>query len=125
MLKLLMLSPLGIRNTKHGNSVSQNGDWTIFNFGTGYALSTRKVYKTISATAPYGSLYFCSYRFNSPDIYDSILYADVNPVTGNGLWLGHYVEIKNVTDVRCYLSSATSMSNVEMYVQETVIGKLK
>lgn len=107
------------------HSVSQNGDWTIFNFGTGYALSTRKVYKTISATAPYGSLYFCSYRFNSPDIYDSILYADVNPVTGNGLWLGHYVEIKNVTDVRCYLSSATSMSNVGMYVQETVIGKLK
>lgn len=107
------------------HSVSQNGDWTIFNFGTGYALSTRKVYKTISATAPYGSLYFCSYRFNSPDIYDSILYADVNPVTGNGLWLGHYREINDTTTVICYLSSTTSMSNVGMYVQETVIGKLK
>ena len=106
-------------------SVSQNGDWTIFNFGTGYALSTRKVYKTISATAPYGSLYFCPYRFNSPDIYDSILYADVNPVTGNGLWLGHYREINDTTTVICYLSSTTSMSNVGMYVQETVIGKLK
>lgn len=88
-------------------------------------MSTRKVYKTISATTAYGSLYFCSYAFNAPDIYDSILYADVNPVTGNGLWIGHYIEIKNVIDVRCYLSSATSMSNVGMYVQETVIGKLK
>ena len=88
-------------------------------------MSTRKVHKTISATAPFGSLYFVSYSFIAPDIYDSILYADVNPVTGNGLWIGHYVEIKNVIDVRCYLSSATSMSNVGMYVQETVIGKLK
>lgn len=123
--KFYIVVYFGIRNTKHGNSVSQNGDWTIFNFGIGYALSTRKVHKTISATALFGSLYFCSYAFNAPDIYDSILYADVNPVTGNGLWIGHYVEIKNVTDVRCYLSSATSMSNVGMYVQETVIGKLK
>ena len=107
------------------NSVSQNGDWTIFNFGIGYALSTRKVHKTISATSPFGSLYFVSYNFNAPNIYDSIIYADVNPVTGNGLWIGHYCEIKNITNVRCYLSSATSMSNVGMYVQETVIGKLK
>lgn len=120
-----MLQPLGIRNAKHGNSVSQNGDWTIFNFGTCYALSTRKVYKTISATTAYGSLFFCTYRFDAPDIYDSILYADVNPVTGNGLWLGHYREINDVTTVICYLSSSTSMSNVGMYVQETVIGKLK
>lgn len=107
------------------HSVSQNGDWTIFNFGIGYALSTRKVHKTISATSPFGSLYFVSYNFNAPNIYDSIIYADVNPVTGNGLWIGHYCEIKNITNVRCYLSSATSMSNVGMYVQETVIGKLK
>lgn len=107
------------------HSVSQNGDWTIFNFGIGYALSTRKVHKNISATSPFGSLYFVSYNFNAPNIYDSIIYADVNPVTGNGLWIGHYCEIKNITNVRCYLSSATSMSNVGMYVQETVIGKLK
>ena len=112
-----------VRLSQH--SVPQNGDWTIFNFGTGYALSTRKVYKTISATTAYGSLFFCSYRFDAPDIYDSILYADVNPVTGNGLWLGHYREINDVTTVICYLSSTTSMSNVGMYVQETVIGKLK
>lgn len=72
-----------------------------------------------------GSLFFCSYGFDSPNIYDSILYADVNPVTGNGLWIGHYREINNTTRVTCYLSSATSMSNVGMYVQETVIGKLK
>ena len=107
------------------DSVSQNGDWTVFNFGTDYALSTRKVHKTISATSPFGSLYFVSYSFNAPNIYGSIIYADVNPVTGNGLWIGHYCEIKNITDVRCYLSSATSMHGVEMYVQETVIGKLK
>ena len=107
------------------DSVSQNGDWTIFNFGTNYALSTRTVYKTVSATTQYGSLFFCSYGFDSPNIYDSILYADVNPVTGNGLWLGHCREINNTTRVTCYLSSATSMSNVRMYVQETVIGKLK
>ena len=93
--------------------------------GTGYALATRKVDKTISATAQYGYLYFCEYRFNAPDIYDSILYADVNPVTGNGLWFGHYREINDVTTVICYLSSATSISKVGMCVQETVIGKLK
>ena len=70
-------------------------------------------------------MYFVYYSFIAPDIYDSILYTDVKPVTGNGLWFGHCIEIKNITDVRCYLSSATSMSNVGMYVQETVIGKLK
>ena len=114
-----------ILNIPAQHSVSQNGDWTVFNFGTDYALSTRKVHKTISATSPFGSLYFVSYSFNAPNIYGSIIYADVNPVTGNGLWIGHYCEIKNITDVRCYLSSATSMHGVEMYVQETVIGKLK
>lgn len=88
-------------------------------------MSTRKVYKTISATAQYGYLYFCEYKFNAPDIYDSILYADVKPVTGNGLWFGQYREIKNTTTVVCYFSSATSMSKTGMYVQETVIGKLK
>ena len=117
---VFLLIASGIRN-----SVSQYGDWTVFNFGTNYALSTRTVYKTISATTQYGSLFFCSYQFDSPNIYDSILYADVNPVTGNGLWLGHYREIKNTTTIICYLSSSTSMSNVGMYVQETVIGKLK
>ena len=70
-------------------------------------------------------MYFCEYRFNAPDIYDSILYADVKPVTGNGLWFGHYREIKNITTVVCYFSSATSISKTEMYVQETIIGKLK
>lgn len=93
--------------------------------GTGYALATRKVDKTISATAQYGYLYFCEYRFNAPDIYDSILYADVKPVTGNGLWFGHYREINNTSTIVCYFSSATSMSKVGMCVQETVIGKLK
>ena len=108
------------------DSVSQSGDWTVFNFGTDYALATRKVYKdTISATAQYGYLYFCEYKFNAPDIYNSILYADVKPVTGNGLWFGQYREIKNTTTVVCYFSSATSVSKTNMYVQETVIGKLK
>lgn len=107
------------------DSVSQSGDWTVFNLGTGYALATRKVDKTISATAQYGYLYFCEYRFNAPDIYDSILYADVKPVTGNGLWFGHYREINNTSTIVCYFSSATSMSKVGMCVQETVIGKLK
>ena len=108
------------------HSVSQSGDWTVFNFGTDYALATRKVYKdTISATAQYGYLYFCEYKFNAPDIYNSILYADVKPVTGNGLWFGQYREIKNTTTVVCYFSSATSVSKTNMYVQETVIGKLK
>lgn len=107
------------------DSVSQNEDWTVFNLGTGYALATRKVDKTISATAQYGYLYFCEYRFNAPDIYDSILYADVKPVTGNGLWFGHYREINNTSTIVCYFSSATSMSKVGMCVQETVIGKLK
>lgn len=107
------------------DSVSQSDDWTIFNFGTDYALATRTVWKTISATAQYGYLYFCEYRFNAPDIYDSILYADVKPVTGNGLWFGHYREINNTSTIVCYFSSATSMSKTGMNVQETVIGKLK
>lgn len=125
MFVVMVTTPLWDTETHTQHSVSQNGDWTIFNFGTDYALSTRKVHKTISATSPFGSLYFVFYSFNAPNIYDSIIYADVNPVTGNGLWIGHYCEIKNITDVKCYLSSATSMSGVGMYVQETVIGKLK
>lgn len=84
-------------------------------------MATRTVWKTISATAQYGYLYFCEYRFNAPDIYDSILYADVKPVTGNGLWSGHYREINNTSTIVCYFSSATSMSKTGMNVQETVI----
>ena len=77
----------------------------------------------MSATTPYGGLFYSSYTFNVPVGFSRILDAGVSMTTGTGIWFASLTGISGTT-VSYYLASATEISSTHVGMRFWAIGVL-
>ena len=77
----------------------------------------------MSATTPYGGLFYEDYSFDVPVGFSRILDAGVSMTTGTGIWFVSLTGISGAT-VSYYLASATEISSTHVGMRFWAIGVL-
>lgn len=98
--------------------------WNVFKFNNNFAYATQTTSSSVKISAQYGNLYYLTSSFTCPDIFSSVISANVNALTGSGLWWATLHETNNYPNFKFYYISNIAMTST-VNVQKEIFGLLK